>query len=162
MYQDTIAAISTPLGEGGIGIVRLSGKHALPIARRLFSDNLPNRRLVYGHIVDPDSGEVVDEVLAAYMKAPHTYTREDIVEIDCHGGPLPLQRILGLALRCGASAGPPRRVHLEGVPQRQDRSGSGGIGAGCHSIQTQASLRLAVQGLGGKLSEPITGHPRQR
>jgi len=61
-----------PIGEGGIGIVRLSGKDALAIAQRLFSKQLANRRLVYGHIVDPDSGEVVDEVLAAYMKAPHT------------------------------------------------------------------------------------------
>jgi len=102
VYQDTIAAISTPIGEGGIGIVRLSGREARPIAQRLFPKPLANRRLVYGHITDPENGEVVDEVLVAYMEAPHTYTREDLVEIDCHGGPLALQRILELVLRCGA------------------------------------------------------------
>jgi len=155
MYQDTIAAISTSLGEGGIGIVRLSGKDALSIARRLFSRQLQHRRLVYGHIIDPDSGEVVDEVLAAYMKAPHTYTREDIVEIDCHGGPLPLQRILGLCLHHGARLANPGeftlRAFLNGrIDLVQAESVLDVIQA-----KTQASLRLAVQGLGGKLSEPI-------
>ena len=157
MYQDTIAAISTPLGEGGIGIVRLSGKDALPIAQRLFSKQLANRRLVYGHIVDPDSGEVVDEVLAAYMKAPHTYTREDIVEIDCHGGPLPLQRILGLALRCGARLANPGEFTLRAfLNGRIDLAQAESVLDVIQS-KTQASLRLAVQGLDGKLSEPIRG-----
>ena len=155
MYQDTIAAISTPIGEGGIGIVRLSGKDALPIAQRLFSKQLANRRLVYGHIVDPDIGEVVDEVLAAYMKAPHTYTREDIVEIDCHGGPLPLQRILGLALRCGARLANPGEFTLRAfLNGRLDLAQAESVLDVIQS-RTQASLRLAVQGLGGKLSEPI-------
>ena len=80
MRQDTIAAISTPLGESGIGIVRLSGNNTRPIAQKLFNKRLSNRRLAYGHIIDPESNEVVDEVLVAYMKAPHTYTREDIIE----------------------------------------------------------------------------------
>ncbi|TET86632.1 MAG: tRNA uridine-5-carboxymethylaminomethyl(34) synthesis GTPase MnmE, partial [Dehalococcoidia bacterium] len=102
MYEDTIAAISTPLGEGGIGIVRLSGREARPIAETLFRGRLAHRRLNYGHIIDPENGEVVDEVLVCYMAAPYTYTREDVVEINCHGGPLPLQRILQLALRYGA------------------------------------------------------------
>ena len=155
MYQDTIAAISTPLGEGGIGIVRLSGKDALLIAQRLFSKQLANRRLVYGYIIDPDSGEVVDEVLAAYMKAPHTYTREDIVEIDCHGGPLPLQRILGLALRCGARVANPGEFTLRAfLNGRIDLAQAESVLDVIQS-KTQASLRLAVQGLGGKLSEPI-------
>jgi tRNA modification GTPase len=102
MYQDTIAAISTPLGEGGIGIVRLSGAEALSIAKAIFTGNLSDRRLSYGHIVDPRTSERVDEVLVSYMAAPHTYTREDVVEINCHGGPLPLQNILRLVLRHGA------------------------------------------------------------
>ena len=112
MYQDTIAAISTPIGEGGIGIVRLTGQEALPIVRKLFTGELADRRLVYGHIRDPESGEVVDEVLAAYMAAPHTYTREEMVEINCHGGPLPLQRVLGLALRYGARLAHPGEFTL--------------------------------------------------
>ncbi len=155
MYQDTIAAISTPLGEGGIGIVRLSGKDALPIVQGFFDRQLQNRRLVYGHIVDPETSEVIDEVLAAYMKAPHTYTREDIVEIDCHGGPLPLQRILGLALRCGARVANPGEFTLRAfLSGRIDLAQAESVLDVIQS-KTQASLRLAVQGLGGKLSEPI-------
>ncbi len=155
MYQDTIAAISTPIGEGGIGIVRLSGREALPIVQSLFSRKLENRRLVYGHIVDPDSGEVVDEVLVAYMKVPHTYTREDIVEIDCHGGPIPLQRILGLALRNGARLANPGEFTLRAfINGRIDLAQAESV-LDVIQAKTQASLRLAVQGLDGKLSEPI-------
>jgi tRNA modification GTPase len=155
MYQDTIAAISTPIGEGGIGIVRLSGKDALPIVQGLFDKQLQNHRLVYGHIVDPDNGEVIDEVLAAYMKAPHTYTREDIVEVQCHGGPLPLQRVLGLALRRGARVANPGEFTLRAfLNGRIDLAQAESVLDVIQS-KTQASLRLAVQGLGGKLSEPI-------
>lgn len=112
--EDTIAAISTPPGHGGIGIVRISGSNAQKIAGRIFlpakknePDKLTHRRIVYGHIVDPGSNETIDEVLISVMKAPHTYTREDIVEINCHGGPVPLRRILELVLASGARlAGP--------------------------------------------------------
>lgn len=155
MYQDTIAAISTPIGESGIGIVRLSGKDALSIAQRLFTKPLANRRLVYGLIVDPENEEVVDEVLVAYMKAPYTYTREDVVEIDCHGGPIPLQRILGLALRQGARLANPGEFTLRAfLNGRIDLAQAESI-LDIIQAKTQASLRLAVQGLGGKLSEPI-------
>ena len=155
VYQDTIAAISTPIGEGGIGIVRLSGREALAIARRLFPKRLENRRLSYGHIVDPENGEVVDEVLVAYMQAPHTYTREDLVEIDCHGGPLPLQRILELALRHGARPANPGEFTLRAfLNGRIDLAQAESV-LDVVRAKTQASLRLAVQGLGGKLSKPI-------
>ena len=155
VYQDTIAAISTPIGECGIGIVRLSGREALPIVQRLFSRKLENRRLVYGHIVDPDSAEMVDEVLVAYMKAPHTYTREDIVEIDCHGGAIPLQRILGLALRQGARLANPGEFTLRAfLNGRIDLAQAESVLDVIQS-KTQASLRLAMQGLDGKLSEPV-------
>ena len=155
MYQDTIAAISTPLGESGIGIVRLSGKDAKPIGQRLFSRQLAHRRLVYGHIVDPDTGEVVDEVLATYMKTPHTYTREDIVEINCHGGPLPLQRILELALRCGARLAFPGEFTLRAfLNGRIDLAQAESV-LDIIQAKTQASLRLAVQGLAGRLSQQI-------
>jgi len=155
VYQDTIAAISTPIGEGGIGIVRLSGTEARPIAQRLFPKTLANRRLVYGHITDPENGEVVDEVLVAYMEAPHTYTREDIVEIDCHGGPLPLQRILELTLRYGARLANPGEFTLRAFLNcRIDLAQAESV-LDVVQAKTQASLRLAVQGLAGKLSEPI-------
>jgi tRNA modification GTPase len=156
MYQDTIAAISTPLGEGGIGIVRLSGKDALSIARRVFRGKLSPRRLSYGHIIDPDLGEVVDEVLVSYMAAPHTYTREDIVEINCHGGPLPLQRTLQLVLRYGARLANPGEFTLRAfLNGRIDLAQAESV-LGIVSARTEASLRLAVQGLEGRLSAAVT------
>ena len=157
MYQDTIAAISTPLGEGGVGIIRLSGENARSIAEKIFDKPLSDHRLVYGRIVDPEHSEVVDEALVAYMVAPHTYTREDIVEINCHGGVVPLQRTLGLALGCGARlAGPGEftlRAFLNG---RIDLSQAESV-LDIIQAKTDSSLRLAVQGLAGKLSGQIRG-----
>jgi len=155
MYQDTIAAISTPLGEGGIGIVRLSGPDAVAIAGKVFTRRLSNRRLVYGHIIEPETGEVVDEVLVAYMEAPHTYTREDIVEINCHGGPLPLQRILGLVLRYGARMANPGEFTLRAfLNGRIDLAQAESV-LDVVRAKTAASLRVAVNGLGGKLSHSL-------
>ncbi len=157
MYQDTIAAISTPIGEGGIGIVRLSGGDALPIARRLLPAELEDRRLVHGRVIDPESGEVVDEVLVAYMRAPHSYTREDVVEINCHGGPMPLQRILGLALRHGARLANPGEFTLRAfLNGRVDLAQAESV-LDVIQAKTQASLRLAVDGLGGRLSKQVRG-----
>lgn len=155
MYRDTIAAISTPLGEGGIGIVRLSGADALSIAQAIFPRKLSNRRLSHGHIVDPQTGERVDEVLVSYMAAPHTYTREDVVEINCHGGPLPLQRILQLALRHGARPAQPGEFTLRAfLNGRIDLAQAESVLDVIRS-RTEASLRLAVQGLDGRLSSAI-------
>jgi len=155
MYRDTIAAISTPLGEGGIGIVRLSGTEAPYIAKAIFRGKLSDRRLSYGHVVDPQTGERVDEVLVSYMAAPHTYTREEVVEINCHGGPLALQRILQLALRHGARLAQPGeftlRAFLNGrIDLAQAESVLDVIRA-----RTEAGLRVAVQGLDGCLSSAI-------
>jgi len=155
MYQDTIAAISTPLGESGIGIVRLSGGDAVAIAEKVFTRRLSNRRLVYGHIIDPATGEVVDEVLVAYMAAPHTYTREDMVEINCHGGPLPLQRILGLVLRYGARMANPGEFTLRAfLNGRIDLAQAESV-LDIVQAKTAASLRIAVNGLGGRLSQAL-------
>jgi tRNA modification GTPase len=113
---DTIAAISTPLGEAGIGIVRLSGPAAAAIARRLFRPHRPrptwqSHRLYLGHIVDPQ-GEIIDEVMLSFMRAPFTYTREDVVEINCHSGYGVLRRILDLALAAGARLARPGEFTL--------------------------------------------------
>lgn len=155
MYQDTIAAVSTPIGEGGIGIVRLSGPDALSIAGKLFDRPLQDRRLAYGHIVDPTDAEAVDEVLVSYMAAPHTYTREDIVEINCHGGPLPLQRVLELVLKHGARPSNPGEFTLRAfLNGRIDLSQAEAV-ADVVRAKTAAGLRVAVRGLGGGLSQPL-------
>ncbi len=104
----TIAAISTAVGESGIGIVRMSGKDAIKIGLEVFKGNLEeleekdNKRLLYGHIVDDEEDEIIDEVLIAFMKAPGTYTREDMVEIYCHGGIIAVRKTLELLLKKGA------------------------------------------------------------
>jgi tRNA modification GTPase len=113
---DTLAAISTPLGEAGIGIVRLSGPLAWVIARRLFRSRRPrstwqSHRLYLGHIVDPQ-GDIIDEVMVTFMRAPYTYTREDVVEINCHSGYGVLRRILDLALAAGARLARPGEFTL--------------------------------------------------
>ncbi len=121
--EETIAAISTPFGESGIGIVRMSGPHAEAVAMRLFRPkgkqaSFVPHRFHYGEIIDNRSGKVVDEVLIVLMKSPKTYTREDIVEIHCHGGYLVLQKVLELALMEGARMALPgeftKRAFLNG------------------------------------------------
>mgnify|MGYP001359617537 FL=1 len=99
--DDTIAAISTPLGEGGIGIVRLSGKDSLQTAEKIFSspknkslNDSKSHRVVYGYIKDPSTGKEIDEVLVTIMRSPYSYTKEDVVEINCHGGMIPLREPL--------------------------------------------------------------------
>ena len=98
MLDDVIAAISTPMGVGGIGIVRMTGTGCIEIADKIFIGKKKltekaTHTLSYGKITDLD-GEIIDEVLVSVMKAPHTYTKEDIVEINCHGGSLVTRRVL--------------------------------------------------------------------
>ncbi len=115
--DDTIATIGTPAGAGGIGIVRLSGPESGSILSRIFVPDRTEpvaapRCLCYGWIVEPDSGTVVDEVLAVFMPAPRTYTRQDVVEINGHGGTLVLRRILELTLSAGARLAEPGEFTL--------------------------------------------------
>lgn len=125
MDEETIAAIATSCGEGSLGVIRLSGDRALSIACKLFLPNggrpveeIESRRLVYGHIVDTADGSKVDEVMLVVMRAPHSYTREDVVEIFCHGGTGTLMAVLGLALTNGARLAEPgeftKRAFLNG------------------------------------------------
>ena len=104
--EDTIAAIATPFGEGGIGIIRISGENAEGVLNNVFvplnASSLENRKLTYGHIIDPEDGHIVDEVLCSYMKGPKTYTAEDVVEINCHGGIVALRKTLELVLAHGS------------------------------------------------------------
>lgn len=101
MIDTTIAAISTAYGESGIGIVRMSGPDSVSIARKVFNKELVNRRMILGKVSD-EEGNVIDEVLAVLMKGPHSYTGEDVVELQCHGGLLATKSILELLLKSGA------------------------------------------------------------
>jgi tRNA modification GTPase len=155
----TIAAIATPVGEGGIGVIRISGDTAADVAQLIFRKPsgtgadiaaLDSHTLHYGKIVDGD--RVIDDVLLAWMKGPHTYTREDTVEISCHGGPLPLREVLRVALAAGARPAErgefTLRAFLNGrLDLTQAEAVLNVIGA-----QTSESLRLAVNDLAGDLS----------
>jgi len=158
--EDTIAAISTPMGEGGFGIVRLSGRQAIPIVARLF---IPQRKksltgvntftIHYGHIYDKE--KPVDEVLLSVMRAPHTYTREDVVEISCHGGIVPLRKVLELCLREGARLAQPGEFTLRAfLNGRIDLVQAEAV---CDIIRsrTDAALNSALNQLEGYLSKAV-------
>ncbi|MEN6480490.1 MAG: tRNA uridine-5-carboxymethylaminomethyl(34) synthesis GTPase MnmE [Anaerolineales bacterium] len=160
--EDTIAAISTPLGVGGIGIVRLSGPQAMGIARRLYRDHAgrerrswqPNR-LYYGHVIDPAEGRAVDEVLVSVMRAPHSFTRQDVVEINAHGGPVPLREILRLCLVSGARLAHEGEFTLRAfVNGRIDLAQAEAV---LDTIESKsgAALRVAVNQLSGRLSSRV-------
>jgi len=164
---DTIAAIGTAAGHGGIGIVRISGSRAAAIARAIFrlkqSADLPNlhgpafkpHHLSYGIIINPADSEKLDEVLLAFMPAPHSYTREDVIEIQCHGGTVVLQKILALVLRSGARPAEPgeftRRAFSNG---RIDLTQAEGV-ANLINARSESALKLAVRQLGGGLKTQI-------
>ncbi len=156
---ETIAAISTPLGEAGIGIVRISGPEALDLARRIFrprqqSCRWQSHRLYLGCIVD-NHGEVVDEVLLSYMQGPHTYTREDVVEINCHSGYGVLSRILQLVLTQGARLARPGEFTLRAfLSGRLDLTQAEGV-LELIQARTAAGLKVAAGHLAGRLGRGI-------
>jgi tRNA modification GTPase len=169
MYSldDTIAAISTPIGEGGIGIVRMSGPEALAILQKIFVKGKPTKlqtpnsklqtpnHLYYGHIVDPETAEVIDEVLVSHMKAPRTYTRQDVTEINCHGGIAPLRRTLELCLRQGARLASPGEFTLRAfINGRIDLAQAEAV-LDIVRAKTEAGLRVAVGQLEGRLSDQV-------
>lgn len=160
--QDTIAAISTPLGEGGIGIIRISGHKAFQIGEKIFSDGKKQKlsdrtthTLHHGYITDFQSGEKLDEVMLAVLHAPHTYTTEDMLEINAHGGIWILRRILELILRHGARLAEPgeftKRAFLNG---RIDLTQAEAV-ADLICSQTNLAEKYAIQQLTGELSKKI-------
>ncbi len=158
----TIAAISTPLGTGAIGIVRMTGPEAITICEQVFRTagkdtpgRAPTHTLIYGAVHDPATDERIDEVLVGIMRAPHSYTREDIIEVNCHGGPVAQQRVLSLFLEQGAQLATPgeftRRAFLNG---RIDLAQAESV-AQIVSAKTEAGLRVAMSQLEGSLSREI-------
>lgn len=161
MHNDTIAAVATPPGVGGVGIIRVSGSDAFQLVLPLFKRSgkqagLPSsHQLTYGHIIDPTTQEILDEVLVAFMYAPRTYTREPVVEIQGHGGPLILRRILRAVLAQGARLADPgeftMRAFLNG---RLDLAQAEAVMDLIES-ETEAGQRLAMQQFRGQLSEQV-------
>lgn len=157
--QDTIAAISTPVGEGGISIIRVSGDQALDVVSRIFKGKdlhqVKSHTINYGHIIDPASGETVDEVMVSVMLAPKTYTKEDVVEINCHGGLLATNRALQLTLTNGARLAEPgeytKRAFLNG---RLDLSQAEAV-MDLIRAKTDKSMKVALNQLDGDLSRLI-------
>lgn len=157
----TIAAIATAIvpHQGSVGIVRVSGPEAVPIAQRLFQapgqQIWESHRILYGFIQDPDSHHTVDEALLLLMQAPRSYTREDIVEFHCHGGIMAVQETLQLCLKAGARLANPGEFTLRAfLNGRIDLTQAESI-ADLINAQSQRAAQLAVAGIEGKLSQPI-------
>lgn len=159
--EDTIAAVATAYGEGGIGIIRISGEKALSILEEVFefageTSQIVNRRMTYGRIVDRGNEQIIDEVLAVYMKGPKTYTAEDVVEINCHGSMVSLRKTLALVLRKGARLAEPgeftKRAFLNG---RLDLSQAEAV-IDIIKAKTDRSFDVAMSQLEGALSLRVT------
>jgi tRNA modification GTPase len=157
--MDTIAAIATPPGEGGIGVVRLSGPEAAAVAARLFQGKdaagFASHTAHYGWLVEPETGERIDECVLTLFRAPRSYTGEDVAELACHGSLLGLARVLNAARRAGARLAEPgeftRRAFLNG---RLDLARAEAV-ADLIRARTDASLRVAARQLEGRLSTAI-------
>ncbi|MDB8636939.1 tRNA uridine-5-carboxymethylaminomethyl(34) synthesis GTPase MnmE [Streptococcus mutans] len=154
---DTITAIATPLGEGAIGIVRISGSKALAIIKKIFKgknlNDVPSHTINYGHIVE--NGAIIDEVMVSVMRAPKTFTREDVIEINTHGGVAVTNEILQLVLRSGARMADPgeftKRAFLNG---RVDLAQAEAV-MDLIRAKTDKAMAVAVQQLDGSLSNLI-------
>jgi tRNA modification GTPase len=163
---DTIAAVATPPGVGGIGTVRLSGPRAEAILSSIFAPasgkplgvgQWESHRLMFGTVRDPRTAEALDEALAVLMRGPHSYTREDVAEIDCHGGVMPVQAVLGLCLREGARMAEPGEFTLRAfLNGRLDLAQAEAV-LDVVQARTGEGLRLAVEQLGGGLSARVKG-----
>jgi tRNA modification GTPase len=161
MEFDTIAAISTPMGEGGIGIIRVSGTEAIQVVDKIYRgrqklSTVDSHTIHYGYLVDPENNTKQEEVLISVMRAPRTFTREDIVEINCHGGIVSVNRVLQLVLENGATLAEPgeftKRAFLNG---RIDLSQAEAVIDLIRS-KTDRAMKVALQQVEGKLSKLIS------
>ncbi|MFD0767558.1 tRNA uridine-5-carboxymethylaminomethyl(34) synthesis GTPase MnmE [Bacillus sp. CGMCC 1.60114] len=164
MEFDTIAAISTALGEGAIAIVRVSGDDAVEKVNRIFKGKdlttVPSHTIQYGHIVDLDTNKVIEEVMVSIMRAPKTFTREDIVEVNCHGGLVSVNKVLQLILSQGVRLAEPgeftKRAFLNG---RIDLSQAEAV-MDLIRAKTDRAMNVAINQMEGRLSKLI-GRLRQ-
>jgi len=159
--NDTIAAISTPPGRGGIGVIRLSGPLALEIASVIFHTKSPKSlddpgRVQLGRIVDPATDEAIDEALLTYFKAPRSYTGEDVVEVSCHGSPVILRRLLEILIRGGARLSEPGEFTFRAFVNRRLDLAQAQAVRDCINAQTEYQARVATRQLEGALSKRLT------
>ncbi len=159
MRTDTIAAIATPPGEGGIGIVRVSGEQAFPIAERLFRRRgrtpLQSHRAYFGAIVDPATGETLDRALLLPFRAPRSYTGEDVAEFHCHGSPYLLRRVLELVWREGARPAEPGEFTLRAFLNGKLDLAQAEAVADLIRARSEAQLRSALALHEGRLSHQV-------
>ncbi len=160
--DDTIAAISTPIGQGGIGIVRISGPGALRIADTLFQHKkkgLPSHAdsslLQYGYVIDPAGNRVVDEVLLSVMRSPHSYTRENVVEINCHGGIIAVKKVLELVLAQGARLAEPGEFTKRAFLNERISLTQAEAVLDLITAKTDESMRIAAEQLEGGLAKRL-------
>ncbi|MDS3861802.1 tRNA uridine-5-carboxymethylaminomethyl(34) synthesis GTPase MnmE [Thermosynechococcaceae cyanobacterium BACA0444] len=157
----TIAAIATAIvpEQGSIGIVRLSGPEAVAIAQRIFRGRKDrawsSHQVLYGHVVDPNSQTVIDEVLLLPMLAPRSYTKEDVVELHCHGGLMPVQQVLQLCLSQGAKLAQPGEFTLRAVLNGRLELTQAESIADLVGAKSPQAAQMALAGLQGKLAQPI-------
>ncbi|MBU5467468.1 tRNA uridine-5-carboxymethylaminomethyl(34) synthesis GTPase MnmE [Virgibacillus sp. MSJ-26] len=159
METDTITAISTPMGEGAISIVRLSGPEAIRITSRVYKGKdltkVDSHTINYGKVIDPNTNEIVEEVMVSVMRAPKTFTREDIVEINCHGGMVAVNRVLEIILSEGARIAEPgeftKRAFLNG---RIDLSQAEAV-MDLIRAKTDKAMSVALKQMDGRLSKLI-------
>lgn len=159
MITDTIAAISTALGEGGISIIRLSGDESIEIANKIYRGKdltkVNSHTINYGHLINPEDHSIIDEVLVSVMRAPRTYTTEDIVEINCHGGVLVTKKILEIVLSEGARLAEPgeftKRAFLN---HRIDLAQAESV-MDLINAKTEEALQVAVGALDGRVSNLV-------
>ncbi|MDW8050872.1 MAG: tRNA uridine-5-carboxymethylaminomethyl(34) synthesis GTPase MnmE [Armatimonadota bacterium] len=157
MGTETIAAIATPLGEGGVGIIRISGEEAFAIAQRVFRRRscapLQSHRVYFGSIVDPATGELLDRALLIPFRAPHSYTGEDVVELHCHGSPYLLRRVLEVVWREGARPAQPGEFTLRAFLNGKLDLAQAEAVADLIRARSEAQLRSALALHEGKLSQ---------
>ncbi|CCF16066.1 tRNA modification GTPase TrmE [Brevibacillus laterosporus GI-9] len=162
MNMDTIAGVATPMGEGGIAVIRVSGDDAISIVDKIYRgknklSTVDSHTIHYGALVDPVANEQVEEVLVSVMKAPRTFTREDVVEINCHGGLISVEKVLDLVLEHGARLAEPgeftKRAFLNG---RIDLSQAEAV-IDLIRAKTDKALKVALSQVEGKLSKLIKG-----
>lgn len=160
MEFDTIAAVATPMGEGGVAIIRVSGSEAIEIVDTIYRgkkklSTVDSHTIHYGHLHAPKTGELVEEVLVSVMRAPRTFTREDVVEVNCHGGIVSVERVLELILDSGARLAEPgeftKRAFLNG---RIDLSQAEAV-IDLIRAKTDRAMKVALNQVEGRLSRMI-------